>query len=270
MRVHAVPFLLLVTFAAPLMAGAPEDCRQLAATDRDAAARCYRSLLLDPSPHVQAEALWGLGDWAAANRAFRAAVAAAPSDADVRARWGRLYLEAHQDADAEALFREALTIDPTHLEAQVGLAEVAAGRFDGRARALAQAVLERVPDHSGARFVLARLALVVGDVQGAREVLLPVVESDEPGARLEAMALLAAGDHLQGLIPSPWTERVLEVHPGYGALSGPFDHKARDRTLCLLWRLLQGPATCRGKSFSGTQRHCDRQPNQGHGPQTNN
>ena len=204
--------------------GLPEDCRQLAATDRDAAARCYRSLLLDPSPHVQAEALWGLGDWAGANRAFRAAVAAAPNDADVRARWGRLYLEAHQDADAEALFQEALTIDPTHVEAQVGLAEIAAGRFDGRARALAQAVLERVPDHAGARFVLARLALVVGDVQGAREVLLPVVESDDPGARLEAMALLAAGDHLLGLAPSPWTERVLEVHPGYGALFETIAH----------------------------------------------
>ena len=224
MRVHATPLLLLAAFAGPLVAGAPEDCRQLAATDRDAAARCHRSLLLDPSPRVQAEALWGLGDWAAANRAFRAAVAEAPSDADVRARWGRLYLEAHQDADAEALFRGALTIDPSHVEAQVGLAEVAAGRFDGRARALAQAVLERAPDHARARFVLARLALVVGDVQGAQEVLLPVVESDDPGARLEAMALLAAGDHLQGLAPSPWTERVLEVHPGYGALFETIAH----------------------------------------------
>ena len=224
MRLPAASLLLLAAFSGPLVAGAPQDCRQLAATDRDAAARCYRSFLLDPSPHVQAEALWGLGDWAGANRAFRAAVDAAPNDADVRARWGRLYLEAHQDADAETLFQEALTIDPTHVEAQVGLAEIAAGRFDGRARALAQAVLGRVPDHPGARFVLARLALVVGDVQGAREVLLPVVESDDPGARLEAMALLAAGDHLQGLIPSPWTKRVLDLNPGHGALFETIAH----------------------------------------------
>ena len=196
----------------------PEDCRRVGYTDRAASAECYRGLLLDPSIAVRAEALWGLGDWQGANSAFRAAVSAAPGDPEVRARWGRLYLEAHQDADAEDLFREALELDGAHVEARVGLAEVAAGRFDVRARAIANSVLEGVPDHPGARFVLARGALTVGDVAAGREFVLPVVESEDPGARLEAMALLAAADHLEGEIPSSWTGRALNESPHHGSV----------------------------------------------------
>ncbi|MDE0350968.1 MAG: tetratricopeptide repeat protein [Gammaproteobacteria bacterium] len=199
-------------------ASTPEDCRRLGYTDRQAATECYRGLLLDPSPAIQAEALWGLGDWKAANRAFRAAAAAAPKDADVRVRWGLLYLEAHQDADAEVLFQEALELDGAHVDAQVGLAEVAADRFDARARAIANSVLERAPDHPGARFVLARGALTVGDVATGRELVLPVVEADDPGARLGAMALLAAADHLEGDVPSEWTGRALHESPHHGAV----------------------------------------------------
>lgn len=202
----------------------PERCRQLGYTDRQAAAECYRGLLLDPAPAVQAEALWGLGDWKAANRAFEAAASAAPKDPDVRARWARLHLDAHQDADAEDLFKEALEIDGAHVEAQVGLAEVAADRFDARARAIANAVLDRVPAHPGARFVLARAALTVGDVAAGRELLLPVVESDDPGARLEAMALLAAADHLEGAIPSPWTGRAVKETPHHGTVFETIAH----------------------------------------------
>lgn len=201
-----------------------EDCHRLGYTDRQAAATCYRGMLLDPSPAIQAEALWGLGDRKAANRAFRAAATAAPKDPDVRVRWGRLHLEAHQDADAQDLFREALELDGAHIDAQVGLAEVAAGRFDARARAIAKSVLERVPDHPGARFVLARAALTVGDVATGRELTLPVVESDDPGARLEAMALLAAADHLEGEIPSPWTGQAVEESPYHGTVFETIAH----------------------------------------------
>lgn len=202
----------------------PEDCRRLGYTDRQAAAECHRGLLLDPSPAVRAEALWGLGDWKAANRAFEVAASAAPKDPDVRARWARLQMEAHQDADAEDLFKEALELDDAHIDAQVGLAEVADGRFDARARAIARSVLQRVPDHPGARFVLARGALTVGDVAKARELVLPVVESDDPAARLEAMALLAAADHLEGKVPSPWTGRAVNETPYHGRVFETIAH----------------------------------------------
>ena len=202
----------------------PAECRRLAFTDREAGTNCYRGLLLDPSAHVQAEALWGLGDLAGANRAFRVAVEESPDDPDLRTRWGRLYLAAHKDADAEALFQEALALDAANVEAQVGLAEVAAGRFDVRARALAQGVLDRAPAHPGAHFVLARLALEVGDVEAARDRLRPVAEADEPGARLRAMALLAAADHLEGETGSPWTDRALSESPGYGVLFETIGH----------------------------------------------
>ena len=202
----------------------PAECRRLGFTDREAATNCYRGLLLDPSAHVQAEALWGLGDLAGANRAFRVAVEEAPGNPDLRMRWGRLYLAAHKDADAEVLFQEALALDTGNVEAQVGLAEVAAGRFDVRARALAQGVLDRAPAHPGAHFVLARLALEVGDVEAARDRLRPVAETDEPGARLQAMALLAAADHLEGVTDSPWADRALAEGPGYGALFETIAH----------------------------------------------
>ena len=221
------PSALLVGLAVAIVVHAgtiPEDCARLGYTDRDASTECYRGLLLDPSPAVQAEALSGLGDWQGANRAFRAAVSAAPRDPEVRVRWGRLYLEAHQDADAEELFHEALELDGGHIEALVGVAEVAAGRFDGRARAIANSVLARAPDHPGALFVLAREALTVGDVTAARELLPPAVESDDPGARLEAMALLAAADHLEGQIPSAWTERALNESPHHGAVFETIAH----------------------------------------------
>ena len=209
--------ILACVLSAPAVGAGPDECRRLAFTDRDAAADCYRAVLLDPSTRVQAEALWGLGDWAGANRAFRAAVAEAPEDPDIRVRWGRLLLAAHHDADAEERFQAALAIDPENIEAQVGLAEVAAGRFDARARALAQGVLDRTPAHAGARFVLARSALEVGEVETARELLRPVAETEEPEARLQAMALLAAADHLEGETESPWTHRALAESPGYGA-----------------------------------------------------
>ena len=219
----ALAWTVFLGLAQGAVAG-PEDCHRLSFTDREAAAGCYQALLLDPSTSVQAEALWGLGDLGAADRAFRAAVAETPDDPDLRVRWGRLMLEAHHEADAEAQFQEALAEDPDNIEASVGLAEVAAGRFDARARALARDVLDREPMHPGARFVLARMALEVGDVPAARELLAPVAAADDPGPRLGAMGLLAAADHLEGATESPWTARALAESPDHGAVFETIAH----------------------------------------------
>ena len=195
-----------------------DDCRALAYTDRDAAMGCYQALLLDPSTLAQAEALWGLGNTSAANRAFRVAAAEAPSDADIRVRWAHLYRQVHQAADAEALFNEALGLDPAHAGAKLGLAEIALGRFEDRARGLISEVLIQDPGHAGAKLLLARQALEVGDAQTALDSLRGLVDSSDLGVQLRAMALLAAVDHVHGNRQSSWPERALVRSPGYGAL----------------------------------------------------
>ena len=73
---------------------------------------CYQKLTRAADPAVQAEGFWALGDFKNANDAFRAANKARPKDANVRVRWGRMYLDHYQAPDAQDLFNEALMLNP--------------------------------------------------------------------------------------------------------------------------------------------------------------
>ena len=73
---------------------------------------CYQKLTRAADPAVQAEGFWALNDFKNANDAFRAANKAHPKDANVRVRWGRMYLEHYQAPDAADLFNEALMLNP--------------------------------------------------------------------------------------------------------------------------------------------------------------
>src|SRR5690606_1530482 len=141
-------------------------------------------------------------------------VAAAPDDARVRARWGRLFLDVHQEADAETLFREALAIDPDEVEALLGLAELALGRFEGGVRAHVEQVLERHPGHFEAELLLARMRLELGEVEPVRVIVERLLERTqiEPQQRLDAYAVLSAADALQDRVPSPWVARALALN----------------------------------------------------------
>ena len=77
---------------------------------------------------------------------FRAAVARQPKNAELRVRWGRLFLERFQPGEAETLFNEALEIDPKHAGAVLGLALVASENFDRRAMELAESRAAEEPD----------------------------------------------------------------------------------------------------------------------------
>ena len=72
---------------------------------------CYQRLTRSSDPAVQGEGFWALGDFKSANDAFRAAVKARPKDPAPRVRWGRLFLDHYQAADAQDLFKEALDLD---------------------------------------------------------------------------------------------------------------------------------------------------------------
>ena len=66
----------------------------------------------------------------ARTRTSRQAVKQYPEDAAVRARWGELFLATHQNDEAVKLFEESLELDEHYAPAKLGLAKVAAGRFD--------------------------------------------------------------------------------------------------------------------------------------------
>src|SRR6266849_4496429 len=107
----------------------------------------------------RAESLWKQQQYDAANAEFRALVAAHPKNPDYRVRWGRLFLERFNGAEAAKLFEEALQIKKDHAGALLGLALVAAEDFEGKAVELAQEALVADPKLTEARVLLARLAL---------------------------------------------------------------------------------------------------------------
>jgi len=121
------------------------------------------------SPGERAERAWQEERWQDANNLFRAAAAANPQDPAIRVRWGRLLLERFNQADAQALFQEALKLDPKNTDAMVGLGLIAAENFDRKAVGFAESALAAKPGHVEARELLARLALEEGDTAVAIE-----------------------------------------------------------------------------------------------------
>ena len=210
--------VVVVIAVAPAGAAAIDDCRGLEFDDREAGKECFEALLADLEPAVRAEAAWALDEVAVASAGFRGAVAAEPKRADIRVRWGELFLEARNAVEAKALFDEALELDPQHVPAMVGLARVALGGFDARAEAIANEILEIEPGNHEARLILARLALEADDPARAEDELEGALAADDPRIRLEAFALRAAMDHLADRVPSPWEARAMALYPGYGTL----------------------------------------------------
>ena len=182
------------------------------------AATCYRGVLRLNDPAAQAEAYWMLGDLKAANDRFREAIQIEPENPDLRVRWGHLYIESHQHAEAGGLFQEALELDEDHVPANLGMATVLASRFEGKAVELAQEALERRPEQAEGHLLLGRMALEEGDLVAARESLEEGLEQalDLGLAPLEAYALLASLVMLEGERDNPWVEKALEYNPRYG------------------------------------------------------
>jgi cellulose synthase operon protein C len=179
---------------------------------------CASAVISLLSLHAQtlerAETLWKQQQYEAANAEFRALVAAHPKNPDYRVRWGRLFLERFNGAEAGKLFEEALQIKKDHPGALLGLALVAAEEFEGKAVELAQEALVADPKLTEARALLARLALEDNDPARAAE------EADKALAispdSLDAMAIHAAIDWLNDRPDTPWMGRVLAKDPRYG------------------------------------------------------
>jgi tetratricopeptide (TPR) repeat protein len=184
-------------------------------------ARCFAALLGgDADPRIKAEAAWALGNVVTANQYFQEAFDAYPEDPRLRVRWGKLFEATFADTESQVLplYREAIALDPSYAPGILALAEVAAGRFEGRAREWVDEVLEIDADAIGAHLLLARMELEVGDLEAAEVSLDQALELiEEKGyPPLEVYALRASVDLLRDVFESPWITRALEYNPSYG------------------------------------------------------
>jgi tetratricopeptide (TPR) repeat protein len=202
---------------------APElvKCDQLAYRgERAEAQACFTSLVASSmDSRIKADAARASGDVRAANSFFQAALKEYPMDAAVRARWGELFSATHQGNEAVKLFQEALEIDENYVPAKLGLAKVAAGRFEEKAKELANEVIEKAPDGAvEAYLLLARTELEDGALDDAAAKLdkaLAIAEREKI-TPLEIYALEASLDLLRDKTDSPWTPKALALNKSYG------------------------------------------------------
>ncbi len=201
--------------AADRPVGPPDSCKALRHHGQLAQARtCFEKLSRDQDPFLSAEGYFGLSQYDEANDQFRMAIKEQPKSAQVRTEWGNLYLEHYQPGDAAKLFEEALEIDQNYAPAYLGLAHVAADRFDSKATDLAQKALQIDPKLYEAHELLAYMALEDSDTKAATEEAQKALALS-PEA-LDGMAVLASIDWLDGKPESRWMNRILNINPVYG------------------------------------------------------
>jgi cellulose synthase operon protein C len=199
-----------------LLAAAPatDACRALAQHGRAAeSAACWQRLVPAADAGVRAEALWGLGRYTEAGKSFEAALKAAPLDANVRVRYGRLLLERFNAPDARKLFEEAMELQPNNPGALMGMAWIAAENYDKKAIDFAQLALAQDAQLVEAQELLARLHLEDSNPAKAAESARAALKLAPDSTR--AMAVLAASDLLQDQ-PTVWIERIQVVNPHCG------------------------------------------------------
>jgi len=191
----------------------------------DQSRNCYANLLHSgTSLAVRAEAAWALKDLQAANSWFQQAMRENPDDVATRVRWGDLYADSHQDAEAMDIYREVIERDGSNAFARLGAARVLAGSFDDAANAFLTPLLTDGMTTDGARvgalLLSARVALESGSHGEALAALDDAAEivdrNDWPP--LEIYALRAAADLLNNVTASRWTEISLAYNPHYGGI----------------------------------------------------
>ncbi len=209
------------SFAGPVAKAASgtipgSGCRLLKHRGKNAEAKaCFEKLVAARDAWSRAEGLWGLGQYRQASDVeFKSAVAAQPKNADVRVRWGRLFLERFNRADAAQLFKEALEIDENNAGAQLGLALVAAESYSSSAVEAAEAALKADPKLVEAQELLARLALEDNNAKKAVE------EADKALAlspeAFDAYGVKAAVELLEDKPADQYFAKIAAINPTYG------------------------------------------------------
>ena len=174
------------------------------------------SISLSAQTLQQAEALWRTHDYDGANNVFKALVAANPKNAQYRVRWGQLFFERFNPEEAQNLYQEALAIDPKNAQAYLGIAEVLADDFNGKASEAADKALEIDPKLYKAYEIKARVALEDDDPKKAIEqadAALAIQPDD-----VQAIAIHATIDLLADK-ESPWTAKIANRAQGYETIA---------------------------------------------------
>jgi tetratricopeptide (TPR) repeat protein len=163
-----------------------------------------------------ARALQALGEFEAANRAFREAAGARPADVAINAAWGDLFLEKYNKPEALKSYQAALEADARWTPALVGLARTLADDNPPQAIAAARRALEINPSSVEAMVFLAAQAVDADRRQEARELLDKALDVNP--SSLEARAMLAAMAYVEDQVQAFEAEvgRVLAIAPGYG------------------------------------------------------
>jgi cellulose synthase operon protein C len=213
----------------PRRPAALHDCDDHRYRGQDAKAyECYTALLSSSIDLVVlAESAWATGDLKRANDYFRRAAQFDATASLARARWGRLFIQTHQYAEAADAFREVINKDPTDPQALLGLAEVYAAQYEGPARPIVDQLLEAHPDLIGAHILSARMALEEGNIELAEKVTgaLPALLSRANRPPLEAESLRAALDLTRDdNAKSPAIKRALDYNPHYGSIYADLAH----------------------------------------------
>lgn len=180
---------------------------------------CYAQLLATAAnAHVKAESAWRLHDVRRANELFRDSVRVDPNAVYERIRWGHLYVQTHQYAQAVELFKEALDLAPDDVHAKLGLARVLADRFEGGAKPLVEEALEHDDSIIGAHLLAARMSLEEGKYDEAQTALARATKlaSRQGHPPLEIDALKAALAMARGRDPERWLRQVRAYNPHYG------------------------------------------------------
>ena len=210
--VALIGFLAVSAFAQ--MPDQAAQCDALRHKGNPQAKVCFQNLTRSSDPWLMGEGFWGIGDFNTANEAFRTAAKIRTTDPAVRVRWGRMYLEHYQEADAAALFQEALKLKADYPPALLGMAMVAGERFEGEASKNAQKALKGDPKLFEAEELIARVELEDGHPDKADEAAKRAL-AISPEA-LDAMAVLGTIDLLNDKAESPWMAKMLAINPVYG------------------------------------------------------
>ncbi len=193
----------------------PASCWTMRKHGQDAgSAQCFEQLTRSSDAYARAEGFWGLEDWNAANTEFRTATQSPESPALYKVRYGMLLHERFNNPEAADLFREALQKDPESALANLGLAEVAAEDFSGKASEYITKAGALDPRLAAAHELAAKIALENDnrELAAAEADKAIALESDAQ----DAMAIHAALELIADRSPDTWFAKIAAINPHYG------------------------------------------------------
>jgi len=163
-----------------------------------------------------ARALRALGDFHAANGAYRDAASGAPNDPAINTAWGDLFREKFQNAEALKSYQIALQADAAWVPAIMGSARTIADENPPQAAALTARALEINPSSVDAHLFVAEQAGDTDRKPEARDALQKALAVNP--SSLDAHALLAALAYVEDKQAEFDAEaaKALAIAPNYG------------------------------------------------------